>query len=137
MGMIDKLLGLIADRGFSKDEFEKRAGLSHGRIGKWENGTGEPTAAQALAMAKLLGVPVVYLIDDAQESPDRGLTPDEQNFLALYRMARDGKLTEFADYLRDVSQAGRYAGDPPLTSKQPPLVETEPGEAPAGSKRTA
>ena len=69
MGIIEKLEILIQERGFTQGEVERLAGLAASRISKWKDGRGEPTARQALRLARLLDVPMEYLVDDLAEGP--------------------------------------------------------------------
>ena len=65
MKMIDRIGKLLDEKGIDQGELESMAGLSFGRISKWKAGTGEPTAAQALRMARVLNVPLEWLVDDS------------------------------------------------------------------------
>lgn len=69
MTMVEKLDLALDERGWTQSAFEQAALLSANRISKWKNGTGEPTAKQALRMARLLDLPLEYLIDDDQAEP--------------------------------------------------------------------
>jgi transcriptional regulator with XRE-family HTH domain len=73
MKMVEKLDLALKEKGWTQTAFERAAMLSENRISKWKNGAGEPTAKQALRMARLLGLPYDFLIDDDQDKP--GLLP--------------------------------------------------------------
>lgn len=94
MKMIEKITLALADRGLTQRGLEQRAGLSENRISKWKDGTGEPTARQALLMARLLGLPLEYLVDDDQEevpAASPGMTADERAVLSYYRAKREAE----------------------------------------------
>jgi transcriptional regulator with XRE-family HTH domain len=66
MRMHAKIEWLLHERRIRQTELESRLGLPHGRISKWRAGQGEPTARQALAMARVLGCDLVWLVDEDQ-----------------------------------------------------------------------
>lgn len=67
--MVQKLDSLLKIRGIKQAAFERSVMLSENRISKWKNGQGEPSATEALRMARSLQVPVEWLIDDARDEP--------------------------------------------------------------------
>lgn len=67
--MLQKLDSLLKSRGISQTAFERTAILSANRISKWKNGQGEPSASEALRIARALGVSVEWLIDDGKDYP--------------------------------------------------------------------
>jgi transcriptional regulator with XRE-family HTH domain len=70
--LIQKLLALLKERGYTQRSFEARMRWPENRISKWASqGQGEPTASQVWLMAKELDVPVEYLLDDEQDQPER------------------------------------------------------------------
>lgn len=88
MDMIDKIVMLADLKGWDQGEFESLVPLPKGRISKWKSGTGEPTASQALQMARLLNVTVEFLIDPKQDQPVApeimSLSEDERAVIDLY-----------------------------------------------------
>ena len=62
--MIKKLQRLIEREGTTQAALERKLGLSENRISKWANGKGEPTAAQALRLARHFGLSIESLVDD-------------------------------------------------------------------------
>ena len=64
MRMVEKLEAALHAKGFTQTSFERLAMLSANRISKWKNDHGEPTARQAMRIARLLGLSVEYLVDD-------------------------------------------------------------------------
>lgn len=83
--MLDKIVSLAKQKGISQAALERRAGLPQHRISKWVQGQGQPSAAAALAIARLLDVSLDYLVDDDQDRPSTGLSRDD---LTILRMAR-------------------------------------------------
>jgi transcriptional regulator with XRE-family HTH domain len=89
MDMVDKLVMLAEARGWDQGEVESRAGLARGRISKWKADQGEPSAKQALRLARLFQVPVEFLVDDEQNEPPSSaakvaLADDERAIIDLY-----------------------------------------------------
>ncbi len=66
--MVQKLTDMLELRGIKQAAFERSVFLSENRISKWKKGQGEPSASEALRMARALGVSVEWLIDDAGET---------------------------------------------------------------------
>ena len=87
MDMVEKILTLIDRKGMTQSALERAIGLSDGRITKWKNGVGEPTARNAREIARLMGVTVDYLVDDDQAEPVAAprLTDAEMTALDLVR----------------------------------------------------
>lgn len=86
MNTIQKILAESTRRRLKQAALERAAALPQGRLTKWINGQGEPTASQIWRIAQVLGVPVDYLLDDAQVEPQTPtLTPDEQAVIRLLR----------------------------------------------------
>lgn len=86
--MVDKIVMLAEARGWDQGELESRAGLARGRISKWKADQGEPSAKQALRMARLLNVSMEYLADDDLDEPapvpSIALAADERAIIDLY-----------------------------------------------------
>jgi transcriptional regulator with XRE-family HTH domain len=78
MKMVEKLEAAIRAKGLTQSSFERAAMLSENRISKWKNNQGEPTASQALRMARMLGVSVEYLIDDEVDAPEPSVSEWER-----------------------------------------------------------
>lgn len=83
MTLLQKIEKLIKDKGLTQETVEQSCGLSHGRISKWKDGVGEPTAKQAWRLAMFLGVAIEYLVNDDIDKPFRvhGLNEDESTVL--------------------------------------------------------
>lgn len=85
----EKLGKLSTERGWKANELARRAGVSPSTVGRWLADERRPFDDSLLAVARLFGVRVEYLIDDAQEQPPGpSLTPDEERILWLVRAAR-------------------------------------------------
>lgn len=116
MRMVEKIQQLIADRDWTQEAVETWARLPRNRISKWAGGTGEPTASQALRLARLFNVPLEWLCDDAAEGqPEMGATSEEQGILDLYRALG---LTK-KDALRALSLAARDVEPPSELGRAP------------------
>jgi transcriptional regulator with XRE-family HTH domain len=126
MKMIDKIVTLAEAKGWDQGEFESLAGLPHGRISKWKADQGEPNARQALRMARLLDVPVEFLVDDSMEQPTVDetllLAPDERYLLQL---VRDLRLSR-EDAARGLAIAARMPAYGPNDAVQGKVGRPEP-----------
>ncbi|HWS56647.1 MAG TPA: helix-turn-helix transcriptional regulator [Pyrinomonadaceae bacterium] len=71
--LAQKLIQLRAKMGLSQNELIRELGadLTQGRISEYETGRGEPPLPVLLAYARLAGVCVEVLIDDALDLPDK------------------------------------------------------------------
>jgi transcriptional regulator with XRE-family HTH domain len=79
-----KLRALVDARDLSLRDVGRDVGVSYQTVARWLGGVNRPKAAQALALARLLGVSLDYLLDDAQDDPHPGrLTDDERIILRL------------------------------------------------------
>lgn len=110
--IIEKICDLIAERGYTQQDFEEVAKLATNRVSKWRN-KGEPTARQALRIARALGVTMEYLADDTQDEPVREFTEDEVYLIRTFRSLRldvDAAVRRMAG-LQTVVPRGRSAGD--------------------------
>jgi transcriptional regulator with XRE-family HTH domain len=86
MTMLEKIILLLDEKGWSQTALERATGLSRDRISKWKNGQGEPTARNARDIARVLGVPVDYLVDEGRtEREERPLSEAEATALKLVR----------------------------------------------------
>ena len=112
--MIAKLEKLLKEKGWTQAAFEAHCLLAENRISRWRGGLGEPTARQAFRMARELGVPVEYLLDDdltERPRPAPELSSGERSVLNVYRALR---LTEEEAVTRLVAPlAGRPPSPPP------------------------
>jgi transcriptional regulator with XRE-family HTH domain len=83
----EKLLNHRRRLKMSQAELGAAIGLQQSRIGRWETGDGMPTMDQGFRLARALGVPFDYLVDDAQqELPAPELSDDERAVLRLMRV---------------------------------------------------
>lgn len=72
MRVIERIEKIRALRGLTQEELERAAALPRNRIPKWVGGRGVPSGPQSLRLARTLGVPVEWLVDEsAPEEPPR------------------------------------------------------------------
>ena len=71
MDIHTKLDRLITSSGMTAAEVGRRARITPDAISRWRAGTGgrKPSLFQALALARVLGVPLEYLADEAMDDP--------------------------------------------------------------------
>jgi transcriptional regulator with XRE-family HTH domain len=82
--MLEKILRLLDARpDLDQGGLEVAARLPQGRISKWKAGKGEPTAAQALRIARVLRVGVEYLVDDDLTEVVPAISEEDQRILDL------------------------------------------------------
>jgi transcriptional regulator with XRE-family HTH domain len=116
---------VLSKRHLSQAELEQLAGLAKGRVSKWASGQGEPTARQALRIARVLGVPVEWLADDTAPgeppepapAPPPPLSEDERYVLEVFRAL---EITR-ADAIR------RLAGPPVYAEPHGDVKRSRPG----------
>lgn len=95
--MVEKIVLIGKSRGLNQQQIEAAVGLSSGRISKWKDGIGEPTASQALDLARALNVPVEFLIDESLEQlPSPDFTDDEIKILEYVRLTN----LSYGEFLR-------------------------------------
>lgn len=94
MKMIQRVERVMAERGIKQGELERSLGLSTNRISKWKGGQGEPTARQALKIARALAVPLEWLVsEDGPLDPPTvtavaEFSPEERAVALVFRNAR-------------------------------------------------
>lgn len=98
--MLEKIEKHLASKGIRQGELAAMVGVLPARISKWKSGEGEPTARQALRIARALDLPLEYLVDDdADELPEAKDSTEETQILDLYRalgLTKDEALRAFA-----------------------------------------
>jgi transcriptional regulator with XRE-family HTH domain len=118
MNTVVRILKLLEGTGMDQGELESAALLSHGRVSKWKKGIGQPTAKQALRIARILNVPLEWLVDEeAGETPPEtppevkpAYTAEEQAIIGAYR-ASGLTLDEAARHLFSLAiEKGRVRG---------------------------
>jgi transcriptional regulator with XRE-family HTH domain len=69
--LVNKILAALDAIGWNQVDLEREAGLPKNKISKWKGDEkgGEPTARQALAIARAIKVPLDWLCDDTQDYP--------------------------------------------------------------------
>jgi transcriptional regulator with XRE-family HTH domain len=116
MTMLEKILMLAARNGLDQYEVEHLAALAPKRITKWKDGTGEPTASQALRLARLFKVPVEWLVDDeAAEEP------------ATSRQERPRTIDEAVALIGEREALRRILAGPVATPAEPARFEVQVG----------
>jgi transcriptional regulator with XRE-family HTH domain/molybdate-binding protein len=66
---VDRIRALRAAKGWSQQDLADRAGVTRQLVGAVEAGRNVPSVTAALALARVLGVPVEALFDEAQVAP--------------------------------------------------------------------
>jgi transcriptional regulator with XRE-family HTH domain len=89
MDILAKIDAELKRQSLHQYELERLSGLSKNRISKWKNGEGRVYADQALRIAKVLRVPLHWLVDPTQTGPplmeQPPLTEAEQTAVDLVR----------------------------------------------------
>jgi transcriptional regulator with XRE-family HTH domain len=83
-----KVLKSLQGRDESQARAARAIGVDASQFSKWLKGKGVPTAAQLLALARHLGLPMEYLADDALDAPpatsaSAELTADQRTILQV------------------------------------------------------
>src|SRR5436309_14206232 len=109
MTFAEKVRGLLKSRRLSQSDLVEAQGTSQPQVSRWLEADTPPRADYLLKMARTLGVPADYLIDDDQDEPPQppALSDDERFVLQLYRdlgLTRDEAARGLAAMLRPASQ---------------------------------
>lgn len=83
--MIKNLKALREKHGISQQKLAVAIGVSQQSINKYENHNIEPDIDTLIAIADYFGTSVDYLIGRTDDTSYRGITPEENAFLAKYR----------------------------------------------------
>ena len=113
MEIIDRILEIAESKGLKQQELESLCALAKGRVSKWKDGSGEPTATQIARIADALHVPVRTLIDGREEPAN--LTPEQRHILTM---------VESLDYQEAVHRLMRGLE----TQKAQPTPKDRPGQ---------
>lgn len=76
--MKEKLIALRKKAGLSQQELAEKLDVTRQAVSRWEVGTALPTTENLLALRKLYGVTLDYLVDDAVESPNMTTNQDKR-----------------------------------------------------------
>jgi len=87
MDIASKLNNLLSQKGLSQRDLARILGESKDRINRWFTGTQVPDVKSALRLARVFGVSVEYLADDAIDDPPTLSRTMEE--LALLELARE------------------------------------------------
>src|SRR5262245_47357824 len=87
MTFTEKVRTLLKAHRLSQSDLAEALGTSQPQVSRWLEGGTPPRSDYLLKMARTLGVPADYLIDDALDEPPRApeLNDDERYLLQLYR----------------------------------------------------
>ena len=69
MTLCEKLIDLRRKAGLSQEQMAQQLDVSRQAVSKWETGESLPDTNKLLAIGRLLGVTVDYLLDDEQTDP--------------------------------------------------------------------
>lgn len=116
MTFIDNALLLAKTQGHSQKELARLSNVAPSRLSEWKNNVGSPSLAQAIRIAKVLGVSIDrLLLEDSHkilvagpESVFEAVTEDERSILDLYRALGLSK----QEGMRALAGAGR--GESPI-----------------------
>jgi transcriptional regulator with XRE-family HTH domain len=127
MKFFEKLPKLIKERGLTPAVVSRQTGIRAQRFTDWKDpepkDNRRPTAAQLLALARALKVPMEYLADDAMDDPPPSeISPDEAALLEVVRAsgvsARELRTALIREGVRTLVRAGSpgdgYPGDPDI-----------------------
>lgn len=76
--MKEKLIALRKSAGLSQQELAEKLDVTRQAVSRWEVGTALPTTENLLALRKLYGVTLDYLVDDAVEKPNMTTNQDKR-----------------------------------------------------------
>lgn len=132
--ILDKIENLRVRDGLDIYEVESLAGLPPKRLWRWGQGQGEPSARQALRLARLFRVPVEWLVDDEQGGDPPQGQPAEPGLSYEDRVVLDVVHAMNLDHLTAVRRLAPDEGREP-TPLPPGANPGKPGSAPASGSR--
>ena len=68
----EKLQTLRKARGWSQEELAQQINVSRQALSKWESGASVPDTENVVALSRLFGVPIDYLLLDEMKEPGPG-----------------------------------------------------------------
>lgn len=108
---MDRLKELRLERGLSQQQLAKQIETTQSNIGRWENGTNEPTASQLIKLANYFDCSIDFLVgrvdDFGISDNDRALQPKQKSvtaFLTLYARLNDSGKNITLDLMRSLSK---------------------------------
>lgn len=75
--MKEKLIDLRKKAGLSQQELAEKIDVTRQAISRWEVGSALPTMENLLALRKLYGVTLDYLVDDAVSNPNMAIEQEK------------------------------------------------------------
>lgn len=90
MKLLDKLIVLRKQNGWSQEDFAEKLDVSRQAISRWENGTALPDAQNLLRISKLFNVSADYLLNDDYED-EIGILAGEKDAEATKSIGRKKK----------------------------------------------
>lgn len=86
MTLCEKLIDLRRKAGLSQEQMAQQLDVSRQAVSKWETGESLPDTNKLLAIGRLLGVTVDYLLDDEQTDPaPTSAGPRKSGFARFWR----------------------------------------------------
>lgn len=86
MTLCEKLIDLRRKAGLSQEQIAQQLDVSRQAVSKWETGESLPDTNKLLAIGRLLGVTVDYLLDDEQTEPaPTSAGPRKSGFARFWR----------------------------------------------------
>lgn len=86
MTLCEKLIDLRRKAGLSQEQMAQQLDVSRQAVSKWETGESLPDTNKLLAIGRLLGVTVDYLLDDEQTEPaPTSAGPRKSGFARFWR----------------------------------------------------
>ena len=132
MEFAPKLRKLMFDRRMSQVELAERVGTHQPQVSKWLSGEAVPRTPTMLRIARAVGVPLDFLVDDEMDEPPGPLlSPGE---LAILRMVRRLGEEEAERRLLQADPRPRVLGS---SERDIPLKEKKMTEAPGKRPSTA
>lgn len=85
MELSQKLKVLMRAQRYSQSQVAVKLGVSQPQVSTWVTGKSRPDVRETLVLARLLGVPMEYLVDDAMETVDAESPEQVREILKLVR----------------------------------------------------
>ncbi len=99
----ERIASIMKMKKITQKELAKKLGIAQSTISTWKSGEKQPSSILLKDIAKILDVPVYYLLTGTKEPGQEILSTDEQEVITYYRdSSQEGKdrIKEHAEFIQ-------------------------------------
>lgn len=115
MSTVELIFSILKERRINQKTFASAIGASQGNVTDWKKGRSNPSTEVLSRIASYLNVSVDYLLGQ-EPSAGMELSPDEEEFLSLFRQLDPVAQKKIEDYAHDLIASGKYTSSTPTAS---------------------